>query len=74
MGLKRPNSAQPSLPFSAATQPRQLAREDDEFYEAVIGLRRAGHRVTRCGRYMHMVDGERCSRLILMTRAGKIPE
>lgn len=49
-------TAQPSL-FGPVVQPRYVKPEPASVYQAVLLLRKKGHKVYRSGRRAHTVDG-----------------
>lgn len=55
--------------FDPPVQPRTSKHEPERLYDAVLYLRRGGHRVYRHGRDMHTLDGERVSTQSLLSLA-----
>ena len=62
------------LQIPMPVQYRKLHAEPLELYEDVLFLRRSGHRVYRCGRAMHMIDGHRFSASYLRKIAKMVRE
>lgn len=57
--------------FSDPPQPRCRCPEREEVYLAVLALRRAGHRVYRAGRGVHLVDGRRIGKGKMLKRMAE---